>query len=222
MPSISMKVSLAVVALAVASSASADSIQVVGGWASTRMHRTDGLEDPSLPFVSRHAATLGLRGTLDWGGHGLFEAEARWVPRGGGVSFRQTYGYFGDYLELAARPAWRTGRRTELSVGAGPAVSLRLRNRTGASLFSGPDGENPEFGALKSTELAVVAATGVRFRSEGSFVASLQAQYSFGLTGVHELGSPGTFHDPHVFDFPAKSRTLSILVGIGLGRKIVP
>jgi hypothetical protein len=207
----------AVIAASLAGPASADSFQVVGGWASTHMHRTDA-PDPSMPFVSRHAATLGLRGDLDWGQHGLLELETRWVPRGGGVSFRQTYGYFGDYLEVSARPAWRTGERVQFSLGAGPAGSFRLRNRTGASLYNGPDGEDPDFGPLKSAEFGIVAASGLCFRSGGSFVMSLQAQYNWGLTDLHEPGSPGTFHDPHVFDFTARSRTFSIVAGIGVGR----
>lgn len=219
---IRMKYVVTVFAFGLSGQASADSIELVGGWASTRLHRTDGKEEPSIPFVSRHAATFGVRGDLDWGSHGgsqgMFELEARWVPRGGGVSFRQTYGYFGDYLEFSVRPAWRSGGRLAFTIGAGPAVSVRLRNRTGASLFSGPDGEDPDFGALKAVDLGLLGAAGLRLRTAGSFVASVQAQYTYGLTNLHELGSAGTPHDPHVFDFPGRGRTFSIVAGIGVSR----
>lgn len=211
-----MKRACVIAACLVSGTASADSIQAVGGWASTSLHRTDGAGDPSIAFVSRHAGTFGLRADFDWGQSGLFELEARWAPRGGGVSFRQTYGYFGDYLELSARPGFRAGDRVAFTVGAGPAVSVRLRNRTGSSLFLGPDGEDPDFGPLKSAELGLVGAAGLRFRSSRSFVASLQAQYTLGLTNLHEPGSPGTPHDPHVFDFPARGRTFSIVAGLGV------
>lgn len=203
--------------LAWASALEASTWSITFGEARTRMQPSDPEERSHVEFVSRRGKILGVRG--EFGITRTFDvrADLRWVPRGGGVSFRQTYGYYGDYLEFSPRLAVKTpGTRAWGSASLGPAVSVRVRQRNSDLLSSSPDGHYPEFGSLSRVELGALATAGITVQATRRVRVWAEANYNQGLTNMHNRGSAGTSHDPHVYDFLAKSRTVGVVLGLGV------
>ena len=206
---------LLAVILGVPSHATAQTVMVTGGVSSTRMQPSH-LENSAVEFVSRRATTLGIRGEAAFGSYLTLIADACWAPRGGGVSFRQTYGFFGDYVEFSGRLGWHTPGRVQLTASSGPVIAVRVRDRTGSSLFDGPDGHDPAFGPLSAVEFGGLVTAGVKGQSGKRVVEMAEIRYLWGGSNLHQPGSSGTTHDPHVFDFRGTSRTLSVVVGLGI------
>ena len=162
------------------------------------MQPPDPDERSHVEFVARRALTFGGRIDVPVGNRLSVVTDVRWVPRGDGASFRQTYGYFGDYVEVAPRLSLRT-RGTGLwgVISAGPAVAIRVRERNSASLFSGPEVRFPEFGPMTRFETGVLLTAGVVVPALERVRVTVEVQYHHGLTNIHSPGSAGTVHDPH-------------------------
>jgi hypothetical protein len=212
-----MRIAIAtVVAAAVLPHAPAwsDELVLLAGGASTRMTP----DDPTVAsgeFVARRAAVASVRYKRPLASAVGMSLDARWAQRGGGVSFRQTYGYYGDYLQLAPRLYARTrGQRAWGELTLGPAIGRRVRDRYASERL--PIGDVPAFGRMRPWEASALVTAALEARAGGAVLAGAEVSYDHGFTNIHEPGDAGDAHDPHVFDFTARSRTVSVMVFLGL------
>jgi hypothetical protein len=140
------------------------------------------------------------------------------VPRGGYASFRQSYGYFAEYLQPSARlELSRQARAAALYLNLGPTVGVRSRWENSYTLNGPPTPPAPEFGKMEKVEVGVLLSAGIR--STGKVQAFAEMQVGHGITRLHDRGAPGSFQDPHVLDFRARSRGVAGIVGLGIALK---
>jgi hypothetical protein len=191
----------------------ADEWVFLAGGASTRMSPEGPFVEDSVEFLSRDAFTTGVRYKRPIGSLGGLALEARLAPRGGGVSFRQIYDYHGDYAQLAPRWYFTTrGSRVWAELTLGPAVGFRVHD----SYDGAPISVLPYFGRMKAWELAAVGSAAFLVKAGKGVRVGAEVSYDYGLMNIHEPGSPGTQHDPHVFDFEGHSRTASFALSLGV------
>jgi hypothetical protein len=201
----------AVLAGGIARTTGAQTIEVTGGAAWPRMQ---GLHTSAALGPSIRKWTIGLRTEWPVVDRLGVVADVRLVPRGGSIQYRQSYGYYGNYLELSPRVSWHFRDRL-LGIGGsvGPTVAFRLRQQNTSSIYAFDWGPFDEvFGPMSKRDVGLLAAVGYTAMARRRFRVTLEGQYTHGFSVVHEPGLPGPSTP-----FAVQGRTRVVAVGLGVG-----